>query len=212
VLAVCAGVADLAAELRGAGGPLAERWEHVRGLFGHWAGQPGVVGDLRAGLRALPPAEAAAVAARSRETTTHFAWCLGDSPDDEFSFWLNEYKPQRDWREGYADSIHNHRYHFCTTILCGNYVQEYFAAELDPAGSMVRNVVCMERAVRAVGTAGSLLADEFHRIPQAADGTMTFLVKSRPVKKWSLSFDPVQRTSRRHLPVEARLHDLADRL
>ena len=55
----------------------------------------------------------------SRETTTHFAWCLLDRPDDGFSFWLHEYKPQQDWRIGYADSVHNHRYHFCTTILRG---------------------------------------------------------------------------------------------
>jgi hypothetical protein len=212
VLATFSGLPELAHELRRLDGPLADRWDSVRALFAGWAGQPGLVSGMQAALRALPPDRAAAVAAQSRETTTHFAWCLVDSPGDLFSFWLNEYKPQRDWRQGYADSVHNHRYHFCTTILRGSYLQEYFQVELDATGTKVIDAACVERSPRGAGSVGSLLADEFHRIPEAADGTVTFLVKSRPIKKWSLSFDPDRRTSHRHLPVEARFYDLADRL
>ena len=207
-----ADLAELAGELRRVEGPLAQRWDSARALFAEWAGQPGLVDVLRGALRRLPPEQAAAVAASSRETTTHFAWCLADPPDDDFSFWLNEYKPQRDWRRGYADSVHNHRYHFCTTILRGSYVQESFRVELDAAGSTVIGAARVERSVRRAGTVESLLADEFHRIPEAADGTVTFLVKSRPLKRWSLSYDPDSRASHRHVPVEARFHDLADRL
>jgi hypothetical protein len=57
-----------------------------------------------------------------------------------------------------------------------------------------------------------MLADEFHRIPEAADGTMTFLVKSRPVSSFSLSFDPATGIGHRHVPVEVRLGELADRI
>lgn len=205
-------LADLAGELRRVEGPLVERWDSVRALFSEWVDQPGLVTGLRDVLRALPPAQAAAVVANSRETTTHFAWCLVDSPDDEFSFWLNEYKPRRDWRTGYADSVHNHRYHFCTTILRGSYLQERFQVELDPSGDAVIRAACVERSLRPAGAVGSLLAEEFHRIPEAADSTMTFLVKSRPLKRWSLSYDPDLGASHRHLPVEARFSDLADRL
>ena len=212
MLATFADLTELADTLRRIEGPLADRWDSARTMFADWAGQPGLAAGMRAALRALPPDRAAAVAEHSRETTTHFAWCLVDSPDDLFSFWLNEYKPQRDWRQGYADSIHNHRYHFCTTILRGCYVQEYFQVELDPAGNKVIDAVCVERSPRGAGTVGSLLADEFHRIPEAVDGTVTFLVKSRPVKRWSLSYDPDRQASHLHLPVEARFHDLADRL
>ncbi len=212
MLTAFAGVAQLADDLRGVEGPLSDRWGSVRELFEVWAGQPGLIDEVRTGLRSMPPHQAEVVAARSRETTTHFAWCLVDTPDDAFSFWLNEYKPQRDWRLGYADSIHNHRYHFCTTILCGSYVQEYFKVELDSTGGSVRSAVRVDQTLRRPGDTGSLLADEFHRIPVAADGTVTFLVKSRPVKPWSLSFDSDRQTSRRHVPVESRFHDLADRL
>jgi hypothetical protein len=57
-----------------------------------------------------------------------------------------------------------------------------------------------------------MLANEFHRIPKAADDTVTFLVKSRPVRPWSLSYDPDTRTSHRHVPVESRLEELTKHL
>ncbi|MET0234226.1 MAG: hypothetical protein ABW224_06290, partial [Kibdelosporangium sp.] len=152
------------------------------------------------------------VVSRSRETTTHFAWCLLNDTADKFSFWLHEYKPQKDWRTGYADSVHNHRYHFCTTILRGNYVHERFATEMDATGLTIRSVNMVHTGVCEAGDAGTMLSEEFHRIPKAADGTMTFLVKSRPVRGWSLSFDPTTNISRRHVPVEERLGNLADRL
>ncbi|WP_440901397.1 hypothetical protein [Actinosynnema sp.] len=49
-------------------------------------------------------------------------------------------------------------------------------------------------------------------IPRAIDGTMTFLVKSRAVSPWSLSYDPGTGTSHRHVPVEARWEVLTGRL
>ena len=47
---------------------------------------------------------------------------------------------------------------------------------------------------------------------RAADGTMTFLVKSRAVTPWSLSYDPDTGISHRHVPVEDRLEDLTNQL
>src|SRR5262249_51257154 len=194
------------------GPSLADDWDRVWSVFEVWADQPGLSARLRAALRSLPPEQAAAVAARSRETTTHFAWCLVDSPDDPFSFWINEYKPHRDWLPGYADSIHTRRYHSCTTILSGGYLHEDFRVVLAPTGSRVTSVPPAARQLRIAGSAGHLQADEFHRIPEASDGTITFLVKSRPVKDWSLSFEPVRQLSHRHVPVEARFPDLLEHL
>jgi hypothetical protein len=58
----------------------------------------------------------------------------------------------------------------------------------------------------------AITADQFHRLPWADDGTLTFLVKSRPVRDWSVSVDPVTMVSRRHVPVEQRIHDLGSRI
>ncbi|MET0132143.1 MAG: hypothetical protein ABW215_00970 [Kibdelosporangium sp.] len=199
---------DLATEMRGT---VVIDWNMVAGRFAAWAARPGLRDELRHHVGTLSGEVAKAVISRSRETTTHFAWCLLDEPDDPFSFWLHEYKPQRDWRIGYADSVHNHRYHFCTTLLRGSYVHERFDAGLDKTGLTVLSTNLLRSGLCAAGESGTMLSHEFHRIPKAADGTMTFLMKSRPVCAWSLSFDPETRISRRHVPVEERLGQLASR-
>ncbi|WP_370945113.1 hypothetical protein AB5J62_39355 [Amycolatopsis sp. cg5] len=203
---------QLAMQLRDADFPLTDNWHLVDDWFRPWAAQPGLRQALRRHVRTLQPEPALTVASKSRETTTHFAWCLLDRPEDPFSFWLHEYKPQQDWRHGYADSVHNHRYHFCTTILRGNYVHERYDAELDPKTGLISSATLRQRAVCLVGASGSLQADEFHRIPTAAEDAMTFLVKSRAVRESSLSYDPSTRISHRHVPVEVRLGDLARRI
>jgi hypothetical protein len=187
-------------------------WRSVDEVFGAWADTPGRRAELKSYLGRLPAAEAAGVAARSKEATTHFAWCLFDRPADPFSLWLHEYKPGRDWLPGYANSVHNHRYHFCTTLLSGAYLHERFTAELDEHAMTIRSVTRQRGTLCAAGARGHLLSHEFHRIPYAEDGTMTFLVKSRMVAPWSLSYDPDTGLSQRHIPMRNRLTDLAGRL
>lgn len=189
-----------------------DRWDRVHESFESWAERPGLREELRDHVRTLPADVATAVIDRSRETTTHFAWCLLDRPTDPFSFWLHEYKPQRDWRLGYADSVHNHRYHFCTTILRGGYLHERYSAVLSPQSMLIASAELLTSTPCPAGAAESLLASDFHRIPRAVDGTMTFLVKSREVTPWSLSYDPLTHESQRHVPVESRLSQLVKRL
>ncbi|RZQ59554.1 hypothetical protein [Amycolatopsis suaedae] len=201
-------LAELADAITATGAPLPDHWRTVAEPFTRWVRRPGLREQLRTHLCDLPAAEAEALVARSRETTTHFAWCLRDEPAEPFSFWLHEYKRQQDWRPGYADSVHNHRYHFCTTILRGSYLHERYDTTLDEDSGLVTSAVLSTGDVYPAGTCGTLLAHEFHRIPKASDRTMTFLVKSRPVNKWSLSYDPVTRTGQKHVPVETRLGEL----
>jgi hypothetical protein len=201
---------DLATQLRTADFPLAGNWLAVEEMFASWAAQPELREELREHLRRLEPAEADVVRAGSRETTTHFAWCLLNSPGDEFSFWLHEYKPQQDWRHGYADSVHNHRYHFCTTILRGSYVHERYDALVDPETELITSAQLQKRNTCSAGAAGALTADQFHRIPEAGQDTMTFLVKSRAVTDSSVSYDPTTGISHRHVPMEVRLGELAN--
>jgi hypothetical protein len=212
VLTHTSALEHLAGEIRKIEYPLAENWFLTHESFLEWAAQPRLCARIRAHLRELPDDQAAVVISRSRETTTHFAWCLLDEPGDEFSLWLHEYKPQRDWRPGYADSVHNHRYHFCTTLLHGGYLHERYDALVDPVSGLITSADLRRRTDCGTGTSGVLLASEFHRIPSAADNTMTFLVKSRPVNRWSLSYDPATGTSYRHVPVETRLGELTARI
>lgn len=203
---------ELAEQLRAAQFDILSRWGEVDRWFETWSQRPGLRTDLRTHLLALPDDQASAVVSRSRETTTHFAWCLRDRPGEPFTFWLHEYKEPRDWRAGYADSVHNHRYHFCTTILRGGYQHERYSAALSPETSLIASTELLTSTPCPVGAAESLLASDFHRIPRAVDGTMTFLVKSREVTPWSLSYDPLTHESHRHVPVESRLSQLVKRL
>jgi hypothetical protein len=205
-------LSELAEQLGSADFDLSERWTDVDTWFADWAGQPGLRANLRHHLLELPDEQAASVIERSRETTTHYAWCLRDVPSEPFTFWLHEYKEQRDWRTGYADSVHNHRYHFCTTILRGGYLHERYEATISPSTDLISSAELMTATSCPVGASAVLLASDFHRIPQASDGTMTFLVKSRQVTPWSLSYDPETEESQRHVPVESRLARLAGRL
>lgn len=204
-------LAELADAIRGVGESGADHWATVDRVLRQWADSPGRRRELRAHLRTLPADEAMEVVARSKEATTHFAWCLYDRPGDAFSLWLHEYKPCRNWLPGYANSVHNHRYHFATTLLSGGYLHERFTAELDDAGTAILAVTRQLATVYTEGAGGYVLAHEFHRIPQAEDHTMTLLVKSRMVAPYSLSYDPTSGRSLRHIPMRDRLAGLSGR-
>ncbi|GAA2982293.1 hypothetical protein [Actinokineospora diospyrosa] len=187
-------------------------WAQVHSGVKSWVDGAALRTVLRRHFADLDPVRADALVARSRETTTHFAWCLRDDPGEPFTFWLHEYKPRHEWRPGYADSVHNHRYHFCTVILQGGYRHERYRTSTDPETGLITAVRLTRRTECRAGDSGFLTAADFHRIPRAADGTMTFLVKSRPVRRSSLSWDPATGTGHRHVPVESRLEELTRRL
>lgn len=206
-------LADLAEQLRAEADRLPAQWWLAHELTSAWvARQPDLLCALREQFKVLPAWAKAEVAAGSRETTTHYAWRLVDDPDWPFTFWLHEYKPQRDWWPGYANSVHNHRYHFCTTVLAGAFQHEWHDVQLDATGELSRGVTCRSREIWRPGPVRVVTAEQFHRVARASDGTLTFLVKSRPVRRWSLSVDPATNVSRRHIPVEERIGDLADRI
>ncbi len=206
---VLAGLADA---LRANGSE--QDWPALHGVTERWvADRPDLLAALREQLRALPEWAMTEIAAASRETTTHFAWQLvGEEADARFSFWLHEYKPQRDWWQGYANSVHNHRYHFSSTVLAGGFQHEWYEVSLDPTGELVRGLECSATEMWRPGRTWPMTADRFHRVARAIDGTVTFLVKSRAVRGWSLSVDPATWVSRRHVPVEGRIGELADRI
>jgi hypothetical protein len=212
VLIRVSALAELAARLNSIDESLIDRWQLVDQSFQSWVEQPDLRAKLRRHLLELPSDQAAAVIDRSRETTTHFAWCLRDRKAEPFTFWLHEYKPQNDWLPGYADSVHNHRYHFCTTIVRGGYLHERYRVDIDPVTELISSAALVRSTPCETGAVEMLLTSDFHRIPVAHDVTMTFLVKSRQVNSWSLSYDPNTDTGHRHVPVESRLGRLAERI
>lgn len=191
----------------------ATRWQPAHELVQRWAGdQPDLLAALREQLRALPPAAGAHIAAGSRETTTHFAWRLVHDDALPFSLWLHQYKPRYDQWLGYANSVHNHRYHFSSIVLAGGFQHEWYHVDLDPTGERVFGLSCAGAQPWRPGPVRLVTAERFHRVARAVDGTVTFVVKSAPVRGWSLSVDPATMVSRRHVPVEGRIGELAERI
>lgn len=198
-------VENLAAQLSALDVDPVAGWAEIDEVFRGWATRPDVHSSVRQYLSRLSPS---AVTARSKEATTHYAWCLRDKEEEPFTFWIHEYKPFGDWRPGYADSVHNHRYHFCTTLLHGSYQHERYDVTIDQATGLIVDAELRRSTTFVAGDTGALLFTDFHRIPYASDGTKTFLVKSRQIAPWSLSYDATMKRGFRHVPAASRLIEL----
>jgi hypothetical protein len=83
---------------------------------------------------------------------------------------------------------------------------------LDPTTGLGTATTPARRAVWRTGHVGQLRASQLHRIPWAADDTLTLVVTSRPVARSSLSYDPATGMGQRHEPVESRLAELINGL
>ncbi|MFC4942568.1 hypothetical protein [Pseudonocardia sp. GCM10023141] len=193
-------LADLAVQLNGLDADPVLRWSAFDAAFRCWASATDPCHAVRRHLADLPPGAAPPMAA-----ATHVARCLRDVPDEPFSFWLHTYRPQRDWLRGYAESVHNHRYHLSSTVLSGSYEHERFDVAINARTGLIDQAGLKHRGTYCTGDAGALLFTEFHRIPAAADGTAALLVKSRAIAPWSLSFDPSRRRGYRHAPAAERV-------
>lgn len=148
-----------------------------------------------------------AIAGRSRETSTHFAYNLYDSDDEQYSVWINEYKPSAARERSYASSVHNHRYDFVTTPLTGAYRYSHYKL------SDVSTIPCREMGdTLRVGDILQVSSTKIHSLDSIEDGTCTLLVKSRPRERFSTSWDLTSGESSDHWPVEERPAILAEGL
>lgn len=53
------------------------------------------------------------------------------APEKSFTIWLHEYKPRATRADGYAQTIHNHRYPMSALLLAGGYRYTRFAVQAD---------------------------------------------------------------------------------
>jgi hypothetical protein len=187
-------------------------WRATGSILSDWAHPAEATARIAAYLRSLSPEHHAAISRRARETATHYAWCLYDKPDEPMSIWVNEYKDPARWPSRYANSVHNHRYDFCTRILAGSYVHETYRISWEPATTTLTCAALKERREVELGAVLDVAAEIFHRIPSARAGTLTLLVKARPRFGHSFSYDPDTHTTEIHIPVEARIEQLIEAL
>lgn len=85
------------------------------------------------------------------------------------------------------ESIHNHRFHFCATIICGRYTHEEYNVILDD--NQVK-VVLNKTTVLEKGDTYFFTAGSFHRVIPSDELTISFLVRGKPVLPYSTVIDP----------------------
>jgi hypothetical protein len=166
----------------------------------------GRLDDLVSALSQLRVEEFAHMTVRSRETSTHYKWHLHADPQHRFVLWLHEYKTAGLRSPGYADSIHNHRYGLSSLVLSGGYTHMRFVVRRDPAeGRALVNRVAAHQL--GPGSTYSISADEFHRVADLVDGTVTLVVEHPAIRAYSTSVDTAGHVLH-HYPIEARYDEL----
>jgi predicted metal-dependent enzyme (double-stranded beta helix superfamily) len=112
--------------------------------------------------------------------------------------WIHEYKPATARRPGYADSVHDHRYSFCSAVVRGGYVHRIF----DVVGQAAP-VLQVERVLEAPHVY-VLDADEVHSVTEMRDGTLSLVVQAPKRRGYSTEYVGVDGQPRRHYDFASR--------
>lgn len=133
----------------------------------------------------------------SRETPTHWKWFVGGHLDGPL-LWIHEYKPPSLRRPGYAQSIHDHRYSFCSAIVRGGYVHRTFV--------VVDNRVPTFRDARMLVAPSVYVldADQVHSVGDLQDGTLTLIVQAPKRRGYSTEYFMNGAEPRRHYDFASR--------
>ena len=184
---------------------------HLAEAFAGWSSSTDTAAVRRALSEWLLETPAlAALSTAARETPTHYVWPVYAGAGGH-SVVINEYKDPLHMGEGYATTLHNHRYSFATFMLSGGYTQVRCDVQLPPSVRPVRVAEIGEDAVTEGGTV-TVDHDAFHRLADISAKTMTILVKCPAVKAFSISVDLRTLMVNKHIPVEARVVQLMDAL
>jgi hypothetical protein len=166
---------------------------------------------FRRELGNLPEQSFRTMLPRSRETPTHYKWHLFANDDADVQAWLHEYKPQAIRSDGYAQTIHNHRYSMSALLLTGGYCYSGYDVHI--------NEDDLHADVRVIGTwdiregcAYSMTPDEFHSVTEIQDGTVSLMIQGRAVRTHSTSVNPSTGRLIRHTPIEHRFGELRSAL
>ncbi|MGH9194329.1 MAG: hypothetical protein ACRD1T_01145 [Acidimicrobiia bacterium] len=147
-------------------------------------------------------------ARESNETSTHFQWRVHRGPEDGYEIWLHEYKPQGLLRSGYADSIHDHRYWFASSLLAGGFTQTTYCVE---ESTGVRRLRETGKVSFTKGTAYVVDPSAVHSISDFSYPTLTLLVRSRAIKPYSTEFRLSDGRAVHYYPLRTRIRLLRDR-
>jgi hypothetical protein len=142
------------------------------------------------------------VTAMARETATHYVWPV-HTGHNGCRIVINEFKDPREISDGYATTIHNHRYSFVSLGLAGRYRQ--VRSEVELFGSQTASFRDLSEDCVTQGTVMTINDNEYHRLIDISSGTLTLLIKCPPTKAYSLSINASTLKVTKHVPVEDRI-------
>lgn len=148
------------------------------------------------------------MASRSRETTTHYKWLLAADRRIQARVWLHEFKPRRERREGFAATVHNHRYSFQTLVLRGSYVNTLYQVSFDRNTLRVHSCEPVDENEVPAYARYAMSPNEYHSLRDIEDGTQTLVMESAPALSASFSLDQEGGRMVQHIPLEARVDAL----
>jgi hypothetical protein len=158
--------------------------------------------ELVSWLAGRPTGQLERILERSLERTTHVKWFLG-ARSGEYVVWLHEYKPPEVFARavGFAASVHNHRYGFCSRVLAGALHVSAFAAPTAPD----ERLRLIQRSEVKQGQVMSLSHEDIHQIDQVEPYTYTILVQGPVARNFSTCYDTASGNGRRVYDLQSRL-------
>lgn len=166
----------------------------------------GGVEEFRGDLERLEDVNFQCILPLSRETPTHYKWHMCTVPDKSFSIWLHEYKPRATRSDGYAQTIHNHRYPMSALLLAGGYRYTQFVVHVGKEQQASAQTVSSQLVT--AGSIYSMQERDFHSVTEIQDGTVSLIIQGRPLRPFSISVDAESRRVSYHVPIEGRLENL----
>ncbi|MBN2982515.1 MULTISPECIES: hypothetical protein [Cohnella] len=95
------------------------------------------------------------------------------------------YWPENKWP---FESIHDHRFHFCSAILCGSYTHEKYEVK-KTVGDQVE-LELTEKTLMRAGDVYYFPAGSFHRVLPSEELTLSLIIRSGAVLPFSRVIDP----------------------
>ncbi|MCD1258891.1 hypothetical protein B5M42_008585 [Paenibacillus athensensis] len=117
-----------------------------------------------------------------------------DGPRMRLHYW-----PQNKWP---FESIHDHRFHFCSTILCGSYTHETYEVK-QTDGEQVE-LELTSSTIMCSGDVYYFPAGHFHRVLPSEELTLSLIIRSEAVLPYSRVIDPKTRILRNALGAKTK--------
>lgn len=167
-------------------------------------------GELLMGLCArVESTDPDRIIAKSKETDTHFVWCVQSLRESDGKICIHQYKNLPTGLGGHANTVHDHRYDFLTFMLQGSYSEERYSPESvlgDHSPAVVRKSSFTPGSIRFVPN------ELFHRVTDVEPGTLTLVLKAPASKENSTSLDLKTGIRQNHLSWKQRFHAFATAL